>query len=139
MRHLYLLAYTSSKLKQLGMMNSSDDWLQAYYAKLYSPDYYGFRAAKYSINELIKITSENKIKLLIVNIPDLRRLKEYPFGFATELPKGLTEANSIPFLDLYSSFENHDEQSLWVSPEDPHMSKKANQLTAEAITNKITI
>jgi hypothetical protein len=137
MRHIYLPAYTNSKLKQLGMMNSSDDWLQAYYKKNYKSDSPGFEKAKYSINELIRITSEKNIRLLIVNIPDLRRLKTYPFSFATELPQGLAVQNSIPFLDLLQSLQEYDGQVLWVSKDDSHMNQFANRITAEVIFEKM--
>jgi len=137
MRHFYLPAYIGARLKQLGMMNNEKDWLQAYYRKLYATDSEGFRKAKEAINELINITSERNIRLLIVNIPDLRRLKEYPFGFATALPKGLAKDNSLPFIDLLLHLHKYDGQSLWVSEDDAHMNRAANNIAAKAIFEKI--
>lgn len=137
MRHFYLPAYISARLKQLGMMNNEKDWLQAYYRKLYATNSEGFRRAKEAVNELVHITSERNIKLLVVNIPDLRRLKEYPFGFATALPEGLAKDNALPFIDLLLHLNKYDGQSLWVSKEDAHMNSAANNIAAKAIFEKI--
>lgn len=137
LKQFYLTAYVNSRLKQLEMMNNGDDWLQEYYRKLYLPDTEGFRKGKESINELIRITSEKRIKLLIVNIPDLRRLRGYPFGFAKDLPQRLAAEGSIPFLDLLPYLEKYDGETLWVSKEDAHMNSLANSIVAEAIFNKL--
>jgi len=75
--------------------------------------------------------------LLIVNIPDLRRLKNYPFAFATDHIRGLADTSNVPFLDLLPVFEKYSGESLWVGPKDPHMNAKANTLAADAIYEEI--
>jgi hypothetical protein len=90
-----------------------------------------------SIKELARICKDRNIKLLIVNIPDLRRVKGYPFAFATDYIRGLAVELHVPFLDLLPAFEKYEAKTLWVSPEDPHMNSKANVLAAEAVYGKI--
>ncbi len=137
MKHVYLPNYVNAKLTQLSMMEGASDWLQTYYRKLYSPDSEGFRKSKDALKELIRLTADKKIKLLIVNIPDLRRLDKYPFGFATALAKEAAEKSVLPFLDLLPFFENYDGKTLWVSKDDSHMNSHANSIAAEAIFEKM--
>lgn len=136
-KHSYLLGYLDAKLTGLKMNIGSNDMLLDYYTSIYAEGSAGMKINKEAIRELIKICRDRNIKLLIVNIPDLRRLKEYPFAFATTYIRGLAQESRVPFLDLLPVFEKHEGKSLWVSQEDPHMNGNANILAAEEIYRTI--
>lgn len=134
----YLLGYLDTRVQQLKMMKKNDDWLLGYYKSIYSADSESKQKNVKAIRELIRLCDDRHIELLIVNIPDLRRLKNYPFSFATDHIRGLAEEAHVPFLDLLPVFDRYEAKSLWVSPDDPHMNSRANSLAAEAIYSTIT-
>lgn len=138
LKHFYLPAYVVTRIKQLKMMQSQQDWLTAYYRAIYRPDAQGFIANRMALAELAKICAEKDIKLLLVNIPDLRRQESYPFEFATSYIRNVAGEYQLPFIDLERVFAPLDKRLLWVSNEDPHMNSRANQLAAEIIYRKIT-
>jgi len=122
------------------------------YAKLKSKYDIGFKNNYYSTNytdrnkkygnvnaitELANICKRENIKLLVVNIPDLRKLDDYPYSFATEHIKQTAISLNIEFLDLYHSIKSHKPENLWVSPEDPHANSIANYIFALAMMNKL--
>jgi lysophospholipase L1-like esterase len=137
LKQMYLPAYITARIRQLKVMNSGEDGLLTYYSRLYATDSDNARKARNALQELVRLTADKKIKLLMVNIPDLRRLKAYPFNFATALPQGVAAENSVPFLDLLPFFNTYDGNSLWVSKEDPHMNGLASGIAAQAIFNKL--
>jgi len=73
-----------------------------------------------------------------VNIPDLHRLENYPFSYATEFVRSLAAENGVPFLDLLPVFAGNRGKSLWVSEADSHSNARANGLASEAIIRKIS-
>jgi len=89
-----------------------------------------------AITELANICKRKNIRLLIVNIPDLRKLDNYPYSFATEHIKQTAKSLNIEFLDLYHSIKSYEPENLWVSLEDPHANAKANYIFALAMKNK---
>lgn len=138
LKHFYLPAYISTKVKQLKLMNAQQDWLAAHYRSIYNPDSRGFMVNRRALAELVTLCAERNIRLLMVNIPDLRRLKGYPFTFATDYIRGVADEHRLPFLDLQPVLEPYDEKSLWVSMDDPHMNVLANKLAAESIYRIMT-
>lgn len=110
---------------------------EQYYKNLYSENSEGLLAASESIRELTNLCDEKKIKLLIVSIPNLLVLKNYPFGFATDFIKGLADKNNVSFLDLFPCLSVYPPKSLWVTSEDTHLNVKADTLVAEEIYKKL--
>jgi hypothetical protein len=122
---------------QMVMMREGSDWLNSYYRKIYSADSSGLQQNGQSIRELAAICRSRNIKLLLVNIPDLRRLENYPFSYATDFIRGIAAESRLPFLDLLPEFDKITGNSLWVSGEDSHMNGRANGLAADAIFKKM--
>ena len=139
LRHSYFMAFLFDRLVKIKTHFDKDFEWSKYYRSLYSDENAeNMAATKKAIEELIKICSKNDIKLLIVNIPELRSLKDYQFSEATEYIQSLAEEQKVPFLDLLPALVGHEEESLWVSPEDPHASELANGIIAAEIYNKIS-
>lgn len=137
-KHSYFFAFLFDRYVKLRLRFDRDFEWSKYYSSLYSVENLKSLASnKESIKELIRLCKKNNIKLLIVNIPELRVLREYPFSFATEYIKGLAEETNVPFLDLLPSFAGHEPESLWTNLEDPHANAKANSITAQVIYKKI--
>jgi lysophospholipase L1-like esterase len=137
LRHSYLLGYLNEKVKLIGISEGQGHELLDYYRRIYSDGSVAKDMNTDALRELVRLCRDRGIKLLMVNIPDLRRLRGYPFSFATDHIRRLAEDSHVPFLDLLPAFETYDEQALWVSQEDPHMNTKANALAAEAIYGKM--
>jgi lysophospholipase L1-like esterase len=137
LRRSYLLGYLTERVKLLGMRGNPGHELLDYYRRIYSEGFAAREMNTEALRELVRLCRDRGIKLLMVNIPDLRRLRGYPFPFATDHIRRLAAEAQVPFLDLLPVFETYDERSLWVSPADPHMNAKANALAADAIYEKI--
>lgn len=137
-KHCYLLGYMRTKVQQLALMGEGSDWLGSYYRKLYAPGAPGLQQNGQSLRELAALCRSRNIKLLLVNIPDLRRLENYPFTFATDYIRGIAAENRVPFLDLLPVFEKYPGKTLWVSAEDSHSNGLANGLASSAIIHKIS-
>jgi lysophospholipase L1-like esterase len=111
----------------------SFEWT-TYYRQLYSdPDAENMKENSRALAELARLCADRKIRLLIVNIPELRELDHYPFAYATEYIENRAREANAHFLDLMPSLKAHRPESLWVSSEDPHANGKATTIIAEAI------
>jgi hypothetical protein len=110
------------------------DW-RSYYNGLYdearNPG--GWREVEASIRKLAAYCSHNGIRLLIVNYPELRVLKPYPFPEVGRRLSALAAELKVAYLDLLDSVSNEDAASLWVTRPDPHPNDRAHGLFAEAI------
>jgi hypothetical protein len=133
MKRSWLLAFLGMKLRQIAVRSAGEDPLAAYYSKLYGGGAEGARRSREALHELSALCASNGIRLLIVNIPDLRRIENYPFGFATRHVREAAVADGVPFLDLLPEFAPHGGSALWVSKEDPHMNARAHAIAAGAI------
>ena len=90
-----------------------------------------------AIVELSNLCKENGIELLIVNIPDLRRLVDYPYIFANNYIKETVQDLNLELLDLYEIIKSYHPETLWVNQDDPHANSWANYLFAIAIYEKL--
>jgi lysophospholipase L1-like esterase len=136
-KNSYLFAFLFDRYAQLmPRLSKSLNWW-GYYSDLYFANPRGLQANRGSLTELFKLCKEKNIRLLVVNIPWLRELKNYPLGFATEYIRGLAAEYGVAFLDLLPVLANHEPSSLWVSAEDLHANAQANALIAQEIYRKI--
>lgn len=136
-KNSYLFALLFDKYAQfMPRFSSSLNWKQ-YYSNLYLEGSNNLIANRYALIELFEICKKQKIKLLIVNIPELRMLKDCPFNFATEYISNLAKAYNIAFLDLLPALVHYDPHSLWISNEDLHANTKVNSIIAREIYRKI--
>lgn len=136
-KNSFFLAFLFDRyVKFKTIFDRSFDW-KKYYTNLYSKESESLTANTESIKGLIRLCKERNIKILIVNIPDLHQLKDYPFPFVTQYINRIAEDAGIPFLDLLPWLSEYEPESLWVSLEDPHTNAKANTIIAHAIFKKI--
>jgi lysophospholipase L1-like esterase len=138
LKHSYFMAFLFDRLVKLKTaFDKNFDW-KKYYLSLYSQENaVNLAENEKAIKELINLCRTHQIKLVIVNIPELRSLKQYQFDKATMHIKDLAAEGKVPFLDLLPALVGQEAESLWVSEEDPHASELANRIIAEEIYDKI--
>ncbi len=119
-------------LRRLGIINKPG-WEQ-YYSSLYSPENKnGLDAVSSSIRKLSEYCNNNNIKLIVVNIPELRVLNPYPFPFADKFLSDICNQLKIPSLSLLPYLSKYTPESLWVTKPDPHPSELAHEVIGKAI------
>ena len=99
-----------------------------YYLGLYNTP--GWDAAKAAIHKLADYCRQNKIKLMIVNWPELHDVNNYRLQKITDLLHGVADAEKVPFVDLLNSVKGQESSKLWVTAPDPHPNAYANELYA---------
>jgi hypothetical protein len=137
-RNSYFYAFLFGRGVRLRSRFVKDFEWQEYYRKLYAQENHdNLEAASAAIRDLISLCRREDIEILIVNIPELRRLEDYEFGFATDYIRGLAEEGGVPFVDMLPSLVGHTPESLWVSVEDPHANSGANDIIAQRLYDEI--
>lgn len=137
----YLAAFIAERSAKLGRRIRSalpgrdpEFVWRTYYSGLYGPENVENRMfTARSIRELAHICRDRSIRLLIVNIPELHRLDNYPFPFATAFIRSLAGEVKAPFADMLPALSRFRPETLWVSPEDDHAGPKAHEVIAESI------
>jgi hypothetical protein len=103
-----------------------------YYLNLYTSDNQNFFNAFTKFGAFCKTMN---IKCIVVNYPELRELKPYPFSHITDLVKNISNINNLYFYDLLPALENYSPPSLWVNSSDPHPNGFANEISMENFYN----
>ena len=133
LKYSYFLNFCCDIFLQWCLRWNKNLTLENHYQKLYAPAGDAFNKTREALLEFIRICKTNHIKLLIVSIPELGRLKNYPFDFATRFVEQISGAQSTPFLDLLPFLKNHSRENLWISQKDGHANSFANTLIAETV------
>ena len=135
-KYSYLYGYLWSKyVKSIGRFSRRGNYMD-YYLGLYDDNFEGRILFEKSINELKGIAKEKNIPLLIVIIPELHNLKDYPFENINEFIKGFEDSNTY-VLDILPYLNKDNPSLLWVSEEDLHPNKIVNKVIADAIYEKL--
>lgn len=112
------------------------DW-RHYYRNLYADDAAGWRDTQAALTQFAARTRKAGAALLVFHLPELRKLKPYPFADITEKVRRAVEAEGVRFIDLLPAVENLDPASLWVTGPDPHPNARANSAFAGAMTREL--
>lgn len=114
-----------------------ENW-QEYYQNLYGDDKEGWNASKESILKLGEYASQNGIRFVVAHYPELHELEQYPFGDVTRKVAEVANQAGAVFVDLTPTVSGFDPESLWVSPEDAHPNRKANEQYARKLQEIVT-
>ena len=116
----------------LRMFFGSQNW-EEYYATLYNSDsaMSGWDAVVSSVQLLKQYCEEKGLPLMLVNYPEIRQLKPYPFAYINEKIESLAQTNGIDYVDLLPALENENPANLWVTRPDPHPNAYADGLIAD--------
>ena len=101
------------------------DW-RTYYAGLYVDDAPGWRVAQESVVRLADYCHAKGIRLVIVNVPELRELIDYPFADVTAKLEAVAASHEIEFVNLLPALRGQSPSTLWVSAPDPHPNPRAH-------------
>lgn len=133
-KHSYFGSFLFDRITRLRSRFMGGYRWGTYYAGLYTEDNAGpLAASERAFRELAGICGDRGIQLVVVNIPELRRLEDYAFDYATCYIEDLAAEAGAPFIDLLPGLRGHRPASLWVSAEDPHANARANGIFAEQI------
>jgi hypothetical protein len=131
--YVYFASRVDTALRQSDMASRSD-WKE-YYASLYdektNPE--GLASMRAAVARLAEYCKKESLPLYLVNYPELRVLKEYPFPFVDKLVRSLADSNGARFLNLLPAVKNLEPASLWVTAPDPHPSVVAHEAFASAM------
>ncbi len=112
------------------------DW-QTYYRDLYRQDAPGWQAMQEAVARLAARCRALGIPLVLVDYPELRQLKPYPFADVAALYEQLARDNGAPFISLLPAVENENPASLWVTPPDPHPNATATSKMADYLSDQL--
>lgn len=107
--------------------------LYDYYKRIYDEDYEGLKVAKAELLKLKKHCDINKIRCILINMPDIHQLNPYRLKFINEKIQNFAEQNDIEYLDLLPIFENVDENKIWNKYQDPHPNEYAHKIISRRI------
>ena len=137
-RHSKAYVYFSSRwdaaMRSTAGSGRQTDW-KTYYRNLYdaraNPG--GWAGAEKAIERVAAFCRDNKIRFMIVDYPELRELRPYPFPDVPARLRALADRLGVPFVDLLPSVQNEPPASLWVTVPDPHPNARATELFAAAL------
>lgn len=127
--YVYFASRFDSALRQADVARL--DW-KDYYKSLYDPGKRGEQLAivRDAIGRLSEYCRTHNMKLFVANYPELRLLKNYPFGFVDEFVRKIAESNRIPYLSLIPAVRDMEPSTLWVTVPDPHPNSIAHEAFA---------
>jgi len=137
-KHSKAFVYFSSRwdaaVRSVAGSGQQTDW-KTYYRGLYEDRVTrgGWSGAEKAIERVAAFCRASKIRFMIVNYPELRELKPYPFADVSARLRATAERLSAPFVDLLPSVQNEPPASLWVTVPDPHPNARATELFAAAL------
>lgn len=127
----YLLAFAIARYDALLQFAGLHPSWKDYYASLYDDGQPGFKAAEQALVNLSKFTRAQGADLLVAMLPELHQINgdSYPFTNEQKKIEAVLAARNVPVIDLIQGLRDHGpEQTLWVTPSDPHPNGKANAL-----------
>lgn len=132
--HSRAYVYLSSRIDAVMRMAGSEkrtDW-RTYYASLYEQGNGPARVAA-AVARLAEYCRKNGIKLTLVNYPELREPKDYPFPQVNDFVAQVARENALPYIDLLPAVRDLPPESLWVTRPDPHPSVAAHEAFANQL------
>jgi lysophospholipase L1-like esterase len=132
-KNSYVYAFLNQRWIQLRSLLSPSAQYEAYYLRHFEgASWFAFQQ---SAKDLTQAVRQNKSKLLVVLIPDLRDLKNYKFTSVHEKVTHTYQSLGVDVIDLLPDLLGNDTSALWVALDDPH----PNALTHKKIADKVEV
>jgi lysophospholipase L1-like esterase len=130
--HSRLMSFYWSRIKAVRARYGDAPNFYGFYSDLYREDQPGWIATQRAFARLAQICVQHGIAVRAILLPELHRLREYPFSKEhARVMRSLTE-HGIPALDLAPLFRNEEQpMSLWVSRDDAHPNSRAHALISQ--------
>lgn len=135
-RHSYAWNYFAARIDYALRLFSRRKGWKEYYADLYGAGG-NWAQARAAIKKVADICAVDGCSVFLVNFPELRELKPYPFDDVTAKLRDAATEFGIPFLDLLPAVVEQTPADLWVTRPDPHPNGLANKFFAEAISRRL--
>jgi len=88
-----------------------------------------------SIKKLKIYSEKNNINFFVHFIPELHKLKDYPFLQEHKIIQNYLSKNDIKYIDGIKYFKDLNENELWVSKHDTHANEKAHKIMGRYLLN----
>jgi len=106
-----------------------------YYSELYKDGSSAREEFDSAAQELIEISNKNNIPVLVLMIPDLHSIRDYPFDQVNaHIKKIFLKAANIRVVEALPYFDSAlDPLDYWVSKEDPHPNARGHKALADCL------
>jgi len=123
-----------SRIEQFKRKFGVEKSFEQHYKDIYADDYAGWLEAQKSFTKLADYAKANNVRVIVLMIPDIHNLTNYPFDFIHDKVKALAQANGFEFVDSLASFKQIAKQEdLWAMPGDPHPNALGHRILADSL------
>lgn len=134
LKYFYSYAFLWAKFQNIKAQFIKGYDYETYYKNLYKEGSIGRKDAKNALLEIISISKEKNIPLVIVIFPEFHNFKDYQFSEVTDFVFEVADSQKdVYILDLLPFYQDYQPESVWVSFEDAHPNDLGNKIAAEAI------
>lgn len=122
----YMYYFIESRIKDL----CTNPKVKDYHNHLYSDSNPFFKQHKILLGQFILTAGDNRIRVVVLNIPALQDFESYDFYFVNDYIENITASNNAAYIDLLPYFSVYDEDELRVSFMDGHMNELGHNITS---------
>jgi len=136
-RNSLALAFVLGRLDTLERsLGAAPDW-RRYYADLYRDDRPGWMQTRRMLSRFAEICRARSLGCVVVNLPELRVLRDYPFADVAAKVEAEVRRTGLPYADMLPAVQDLEPGTLWISPEDAHPNAIANRRFADRIAQAV--
>lgn len=137
--HSFFYAFSKSLINRFTAAEKGN--YRDYYRNLYRDDQVGWQQCQQGLQDLIGISKQNKVPVVMFILPELHALSQqrYPFADIHQKLANVAKNIGLPVVDLLNDFTHYAgrEEDIWVSPTDAHPNAQVQPLIAQALYQKI--
>ena len=132
--NFYIFSYLNYKYNIIKLKFSKNLTFSNYYKKTFE-NKTNLNQALLSIKKLKIYSEKNNINFFVHFIPELHKLKDYPFLQEHKIIQNYLSKNDIKYIDGIKYFKDLNENELWVSKHDTHANEKAHKIMGRYLLN----
>jgi hypothetical protein len=131
--YVYFNSRVDALMRMLGL-GSHRNW-HDYLKDLYdaSKPISGWDGVETAFARFAAFSRERETTAVVVNLPELRRLKPYPFEQEEAQVRTIANQNGLLYLNALAAVSDIEPQKLWITRTDPHPNAIANEQLAMAM------
>lgn len=137
LQHSQLAVMIYHAFQNLKNSSSNLSTLVSYYRDIYSLGSKGRVQMENALARLDHLSKEDGFKVVLVMVPDIHILKDYPFGFIHDHVRKVAESHGWTFVDFTEALDQVPAESLWAMPGDPHLNKTGHKIMADVLISHL--
>lgn len=138
LRKFYFFSYLKSKIIAIKSNFNKKTKFDNFYKAFYEDGTLEKTKFDNNVSELKRFTKEKNISLVVVLIPDMHYLRDYPFeNINNYVKEKFAEVKAIDLLPYFD--KQRDPKEYWVSFEDPHHNALAHKIIADVIYQELNL